>query len=92
MADSYNFSSFKLLLLDDNSFVRTIVRKLCRSFGFSMIEEAENVEQALALLDTAHFDMAICDWEMKPLDGSEFVKRVRSKADGPLRYLRRSSC
>lgn len=87
MAESYNFSSFKLLLLDDNPFVRGIVRKLCRSFGFVDIKEAETVEQAMALLDGSHFDFAIVDWEMQPLDGTEFVKRVRGTAEGPLRYL-----
>lgn len=87
MADSYNFSSFKLLLLDDNPFVRTTVRKLCRSFGFLEIQEAETVDVAMAALAGAHFDMAICDWEMQPLPGTEFVKRVRGGSDGPLRYL-----
>lgn len=92
MAESYNFSSFKLLLLDDNPFVRSLVRKLCRSFGFAEIQEAESVDQAMTLLDnrqlTGQFDLAIVDWEMEPHDGTVFVKRVRGSADdGPLRYL-----
>lgn len=87
MSESYNFSSFCLLILDDNPFIRKIVREMCRGFGFPVIVEANTVDEAMTLLDGDHFDMVICDWEMSPVDGAEFVKRVRAKPEGPLRYL-----
>ncbi|HTP81708.1 MAG TPA: response regulator [Alphaproteobacteria bacterium] len=87
MAENYNFSTFCLLILEDNRFIRKLVRELCRGFGFPVIAEADNVAEATSLLENDHFDLAICDWEMHPVDGAEFVKRVRSKPESPLRYL-----
>lgn len=77
MADKYNFSSFTILVLDDNQFIRKIVVTMCKSFGFGVVLDAANVEAALAHLRKQTVDIVICDWEMHPIDGNEFVKKVR---------------
>jgi CheY-like chemotaxis protein len=87
MQDKYNFSTFSVLIIEDNRFVRQIVRELCRSFGFGGIADVDNVEAGLKYLQSDHFDMAICDWEMQPLDGNEFVRRVRGMTESEHRYL-----
>lgn len=87
MTGRYNFSSFSILIVDDNPFVGKIVHRMCRSFGFASVTAVDNVEAALKHLATDRLDMAICDWEMSPLDGSEFVKRIRGNPEGPLRFL-----
>lgn len=65
--DTYNFSSLCILILEDNRFIRKIVRELCRSFGFPVIAEATTVDEAMSRLESDHFDLAIC-----PGAGSQF--------------------
>lgn len=70
--------NMKLLVVDDFSTMRRIVKNLLKQLGYSSIEEAEDGVQALSKLKTGSYDFIISDWNMPNMDGLELLKNVRS--------------
>jgi len=85
--ETYNFSTFTALVVDDNRFIRTIVSDLCRSFKFGTVVDVADAASAFEFLKQSPVDVVICDWEMQPLDGYDFVRLVRTAKDSPNRFL-----
>ncbi len=69
----------KILVVDDFSTMRTIVKDLLRELGFSHFEEAEDGVKAWAMIQTAHYDFIVCDWNMPNMTGLELLKKVRNE-------------
>lgn len=69
----------KVLLVDDDSFVRKGLRSLLPwgSMGFNLISEAENGESAFEIALEQHPDLVITDVRMPIMDGIEFTKKLR---------------
>ncbi|MBF0338140.1 MAG: chemotaxis response regulator CheY [Magnetococcales bacterium] len=70
----------KILVVDDFSTMRRIVKNILKQLGFDKIEEAEDGEQAFNKLKTGGFDFLVTDWNMPNVSGLELLKRVRSDA------------
>ncbi len=68
----------KILVVDDFSTMRRIVKNILKQLGFENIEEAEDGAQALTKLRNGGFDFVVSDWNMPNMDGLEFLKSVRS--------------
>ncbi len=75
----------KILVVDDMSTMRRIIRTILNQLGYTNIEEAENGKQALAKLKNEKFDFVITDWNMPEMDGLTLVKTIRS--DPELKHL-----
>ncbi len=75
----------KILVVDDMSTMRRIIRTILNQLGYSNIEEAENGKQALAKLKSEKFDFVITDWNMPEMDGLTLVKEIRN--DPELKHL-----
>ncbi len=71
-------TNIKILVVDDMSTMRRIVKSILNQLGFTNIEEAENGKQALAKLKAEKFDFVVTDWNMPEMDGLELVKAIRS--------------
>ncbi len=71
-------ADIKILVVDDMSTMRRIVKSILNQLGFTNIEEAENGKQALAKLKAEKFDFVVTDWNMPEMDGLELVKAIRS--------------
>lgn len=67
----------KVLVVDDFSTMRRIVKNLLRQIGFTDIEEAEDGAQAFSKLKTGGFGFVISDWNMPNLDGIGLLKMIR---------------
>lgn len=67
----------RLLVVDDSSTMRRILRNNLKSLGFEDIIEAENGEGALARLQSEKVDMVITDWNMPVMSGLELVTAIR---------------
>ena len=67
----------KILVVDDFSTMRRIVKNVLKQIGFENIEEAEDGAQALAKLKTGGFNFMVSDWNMPNMDGLELLKSVR---------------
>jgi two-component system, chemotaxis family, chemotaxis protein CheY len=72
----------KILVVDDFSTMRRIVKNLLQELGYSDITEADDGNTALPLLKNGSFDLLITDWNMPGMPGLELLKAVR--ADGKL--------
>jgi two-component system chemotaxis response regulator CheY len=71
----------KILVVDDFSTMRRIVKNLLKQIGYVNIEEAEDGAQAYAKLKTGGFGFVVSDWNMPNMDGLELLKKVRSDSD-----------
>jgi two-component system chemotaxis response regulator CheY len=68
----------KVLVVDDNAFMRKIVRSLLGTLGVKTIFEAADGIAALQMIKQQLPDIVILDWEMPLLNGPELVRIVRS--------------
>ncbi len=69
-----------VLLVDDSSTVRQVMRFAFEHAGFS-VTEADNGEAALAILDGRKIGAVVCDIAMPKLDGLTFLKSMRGLRD-----------
>ncbi len=71
----------KVLVVDDFSTMRKIIKGIMRKLGFTNLEEAEDGTTALPKLRSDKFDFVISDWNMPNMNGLEFLKAIRSDED-----------
>jgi CheY-like chemotaxis protein len=72
--------SLKILVVDDASFTRDLIRRTLRKqFPAVEIEEAVNGRKAQQMLTKVQFDMVLCDWEMPEVTGVELLKWCREQ-------------
>jgi two-component system chemotaxis response regulator CheY len=67
-----------VLVVDDFSTMRRIVRKILKDLQFQDVIEAENGAEAFQLLQTTKVDLIVSDWNMPTMTGLELLKRVRA--------------
>ena len=67
----------KILLVDDSRTMRNIQKKILEAIGGVEFAEAADGVEALAVLATAAFDLALVDWNMPNMDGLTLVKKIR---------------
>ena len=67
----------RLLVVDDSSTMRRIIRNNLKSLGFEDIIEAENGEGAMTRLQSEKVDIVITDWNMPVMSGLELVTAMR---------------
>ena len=70
--------NMKILIVDDFSTMRRIVKNLLRDLGFNETSEADDGQTALPMLKTGNFDFLVTDWNMPGMDGLELLKKIRS--------------
>lgn len=67
----------KILIVDDFSTMRRIIKNLLRDLGFSNTHEADDGVTALPMLRSGDFDFLITDWNMPGMSGIELLRAVR---------------
>lgn len=72
--------NMKILVVDDFSTMRRIVKNLLRDLGFNNTAEADDGTTALPLLQAGDFDFLVTDWNMPGMTGIELLKAVRADA------------
>lgn len=68
----------KILVVDDFSTMRRIVKNILKQLGFENIEEAEDGAQAYNKLKSGGFGFVVSDWNMPNMDGLDLLKKIRS--------------
>lgn len=81
------FESLRVMLVDDNQHMRAIVATVLAGFGVRQVRELKDGSEAFDSLKEFHPDIAIVDFQMAPMDGVEFTRRVRTHPDSPCPYL-----
>ena len=67
-----------ILIVDDFSAMRQIIKNLLHEIGFDNTSEADNGQTALPMLKTGNFDFLVTDWSMPDMDGLTLLKTVRA--------------
>ncbi len=70
--------NMKILIVDDFSTMRRIVKNILRQLGFSNIIEADDGSTGLDALQKEKVGMIVSDWNMPKMTGLELLKAVRA--------------
>ena len=73
--------NMKILIVDDFSTMRRIIKNLLRDLGFTNTQEADDGVTALPMLRNGEFDFLVTDWNMPGMSGIELLKAVRADAN-----------
>lgn len=72
--------NMKVLVVDDFSTMRRIIKNLLRDLGFTNISEADDGSTALPMLKDGDFDFVVTDWNMPGMQGIDLLKAIRADA------------
>ena len=84
MAD---YSSLKILLIEDNQHMRSIITAILKGSGIRNVREARDGAEGLDMLRQYPADIAMVDFNMNPIDGVEFTRMLRNAPDSSNPYL-----
>ena len=73
--------NMKILVVDDFSTMRRIVKNLLKQLGYVNIDEAEDGAQAYEKAKDGSYGFIVSDWNMPNMDGLDLVKSVRANPD-----------
>jgi CheY-like chemotaxis protein len=71
-------SPCRILVIDDESFVREAVRMML-AFDGHVVETAQNGQEALALFEQGKFDVVITDLAMPLMRGDELAAAIKAR-------------
>ncbi|GLR70710.1 MULTISPECIES: chemotaxis response regulator CheY [Agaribacter] len=77
--------NMKILVVDDFSTMRRIIKNLLKDLGFTNIQEADDGNTALPMLQQGDFDFVVTDWNMPGMQGIDLLRAIRS--DDKLKHL-----
>lgn len=67
-----------ILIVDDFSTMRRIIKNLLRDLGYSNTQEADDGTTAFPMLKKGGFDFLVTDWNMPGMSGMELLQKVRA--------------
>ena len=68
----------RILIVDDFSTMRRIVKNLLNDLGFTNTAEADDGTTALVELQKAKFDLVVTDWNMPGMPAIDLLKAIRA--------------
>lgn len=71
----------KILIVDDLSAMRRIIKNMFSDLGYTNIAEADDGQTALSELKAGGIDFLVTGWNMPGMSGLELLKAVRSDPD-----------
>jgi CheY-like chemotaxis protein len=77
------YDLLKILLVDDNHYMRVLLAEILRAIGVSRIYEANDGAEGLQMMRDNPVDIVMTDLSMQPLDGIDFVRLLRNSPDSP---------
>ncbi len=72
--------SMKILIVDDFSTMRRIIKNILKEIGYTNVDEADDGSTALEKLKDGSFDFVVTDWNMPIMPGIELLKTIRKDA------------
>ncbi|MEW5757109.1 MAG: chemotaxis response regulator CheY [Pseudomonadota bacterium] len=67
----------KILIVDDFSTMRRIIKNLLRDLGYNNTAEADDGNTALPMLQKGGYDFLVTDWNMPGMTGIDLLRAVR---------------
>lgn len=84
-ASIVRYDLLKILLVDDNQYMRLLLAEILRAIGVTRIYEANDGAEGLTMMRDYPIDVVMTDLSMQPMDGIEFVRLLRNSPDSPNR-------
>lgn len=69
--------NMKILVVDDMSSMRRIIKNTLKQLGYPNTDEAEDGDKALEMVRNAPFDLVVSDWNMPNMSGLDLLKAIR---------------
>lgn len=76
--------SIEVLIIEDNQYMRKVIRNLLVNLGVKNIHEAQDGIAGLEAIRLYEPDVVLLDWEMPLLTGAELLRIVRSPGVFPV--------
>jgi len=71
----------RVLVVDDFSTMRKIIKNILRQLGFTNIVEADDGSTAWEVLNKDNIDFIVSDWNMPTMSGIELLRKVRGSEE-----------
>jgi CheY-like chemotaxis protein len=78
-----SLAATKIVVVDDEFYMRKVVRAILQGIGVSEVHEARNGATGLELVRKLNPSAVILDWHMPEMDGPTFIRKVRSPGSFP---------
>ncbi|MEM6708449.1 MAG: response regulator [Pseudomonadota bacterium] len=74
----------KVLIVDDSTAMRAIVKRTLKQAGFNGLDiaEAADGQQAFDEIYKIEPDLVLCDWNMPNMNGIDLLKKLREEKNG----------
>lgn len=80
--------NMRVLVVDDFSTMRRIIRNILRQLGFNNVVEADDGTSAWEVVNREKIDFIVSDWNMPNMTGIDFLRKVRaSEQHGEIPFL-----
>lgn len=73
--------NMKILVVDDFSTMRRIIKNILKEIGYSNVDEADDGSTALEKLKGGNIDFVVTDWNMPNMPGIELLKAIRQSPE-----------
>lgn len=77
------FERLRVLIVDDNHHMINIVKTILRGFGIKHFFDARDAAEAFDVVRHDAIDLIVVDYHMDLLDGTDFIRLVRTADDSP---------
>jgi two-component system chemotaxis response regulator CheY len=77
--DKIDLAAIDFLVIDDNKFIRRLLKEILYSFGARRVREVVSADDAFVEVRKSPPDVILCDWMMHPVNGLTFLKWVREQ-------------
>ncbi len=76
-----DYGAFRILVIEDQPFVRRTIVQILTQIGFTAIAEADNGETGMQECIRTKPDLIVCDIDMKPVSGLQFLAQLRASGE-----------
>ena len=76
-----DYARYRILVIEDQPFVRRTIMQILMQIGFTAVAEADNGESGMQECIRTTPDVIVCDIDMKPVSGLQFLAQLRSSAE-----------
>lgn len=93
----YDLTGFSVLLVEDNSYVRSLVKTTLLNLGIGTVKTCSEAGEAIEFLKLVNenpmkagimqLDFIISNWQMSPIDGLMLLRWVRIHKESPNRFI-----
>lgn len=88
MGKGVSFANISFLIVDDNQFMRSLMKTILHAFETgAVMEAADGADAFKTMVGGFRPDIIITNWNMPTLDGLDFTRLVRTAGDSPNPYV-----